>query len=413
MSQEPPEARIAHVPRIPFTYKHSEGTETALDLVFMLYPHWKTNSGPVNVVCFTGGFMNTLLKITKEIPGSPESENEKEAILLRAYGNDTDILIDREMEVETHAMLAERGLATPLLARFNNGLLYKYLPGRPCTTLDLVQEPVWRAIAARLGEWHARLPLPRRNLTRDIKKGQSEQEGGDTSTANHFHQRNIWTVLQEWISALPADTNEERNRNATLRKEYDSLVGSFYQESQAYDSFIHGHCDLVSANVLIPSQTKTAANGTFADGVLKGGVQFIDYEYSVPCPPAFDIANHFSEWAGFERDYNMLPTRATRHAFIEEYLRSFRQYKALPQSMEVEVEGLLTEVDRFRGVPGFFWGIWCLVQGKISSIESDWSSHSRLRMEEFWMWRAEEDGSRAGQGKEKPLRERRWTQEAS
>jgi len=101
-----------------------------------------------------------LLKITKQSPGSSDFQNEKKAVLLRAYRRDSEILIDRDTEATTHALLAERGLAPPLLARFNNGLLYGFLPGRVCTPRDLLKEPVWRAVAVRLGEWHARLPLP-------------------------------------------------------------------------------------------------------------------------------------------------------------------------------------------------------------------------------------------------------------
>ena len=36
------------------------------------------------------------MKAVKKRPGIPDSESDKEAILLRAYGNGTEILIDRE-----------------------------------------------------------------------------------------------------------------------------------------------------------------------------------------------------------------------------------------------------------------------------------------------------------------------------
>ena len=78
---------------------------------------------------------------------------------MRAYGRDSEVLIDRDMEATTHALPADRGLASPLLSLFKNGLLYNFLPGRVCTPADLSTEPIWRAVARRLGEWHARLPL--------------------------------------------------------------------------------------------------------------------------------------------------------------------------------------------------------------------------------------------------------------
>jgi ethanolamine kinase len=80
--------------------------------------------------------------------------------------------------------------------------------------------------------------------------------------------------------------------------------------------------------------------------------------YAKPCTTAFDIANHFAEWAGFECDYNLLPTRSVRRAFLREYIHSYNCHLDPPASaeeQEAEARLLYDEVDSFRGVPGFFW----------------------------------------------------------
>lgn len=85
-------------------------------------------------------------------------------------------------------------------------------------------------------------------------------------------------------------------------------------------------------------------------------VNFIDYEYATPAPAAFDIANHFAEWGGFDCDYNMLPTRAVRRAFLSEYVSSYSKHDKLPEnSSQAVVDKLFEDVDRFRGIPGFYW----------------------------------------------------------
>jgi len=63
------------------------------------------------------------------------------------------------------------------------------------------------------------------------------------------------------------------------------------------------------------------------------------------------------------------------------------------------------------GVPGFYWGIWALIQATISQIDFDYASYADLRLGEYWGWKAELDGSRKGEGREAPLRERRWAEE--
>ena len=160
-----------------------------------------------------------LLKVTKRLPGQLEPDVDKGAILLRAYGNDSDILIDRDMEAATHALLAERDLAAPLLARFQNGLLYSFLPGCACTSQDLVKEPVWRAIAARLGKWHALLPLPS-SKTADPAQSPST----------------IWTVMRQWVAALPSNTKDDRERNNHLKNELERSIAYLSEERSSITS---------------------------------------------------------------------------------------------------------------------------------------------------------------------------------
>lgn len=143
-------------------------------------------------------------------------------------------------------------------------------------------------------------------------------------------------------------------------------------------------------------------------------VSFIDYEYATPSPAAFDIANHFAEWGGFDCEHDLLPTKAQRLDFICEYVESYFEHistKKSPVDQKAEVQRLFNEVDAFRGVPGFYWGIWAIIQAKISQIDFDYASYAEVRLGEYWAWRAETDGSRVASGKEIPLRERRWAQD--
>jgi len=172
---------------------------------------------------------------------------------------------------------------------------------------------------------------------------------------------------------------------------------------------VFAHCDLLSGNVIVLPKSQ-GVNGEKTTET----VTFIDYEYATPSPAAFDIANHFAEWGGFDCDFSVLPTRAQRREFISEYIDAY--FKLLPQKptaidKSTEVESLCAEVDLYRGVPGFYWGIWALIQATISEIDFDYASYAETRLGEYWAWRAECSGTRESSGKEMPLRERRWAQE--
>ena len=167
------------------------------------------------------------------MPGHSEIENDNGAIMLRAYGNKSSILIDRETEMETHALLSERRLATPLIARFDNGLFCRFLPGRACTPQDLSKEPIWRGIAELTAEWHAKLPIPRQKPFENIDRKQSKD---NEKLASRFPSRNVWTVLQQWISELPAGNDDEIKRNVALQMELDRFVGETYKENHEYEN---------------------------------------------------------------------------------------------------------------------------------------------------------------------------------
>ena len=334
---------------------------------------------------------------------------------MRAYGNNTEILIDREREAKSHALLAERDLAPPLLARFENGLLYKFIRGRPTKPEDLIQEPIWRGVARRLAEWHARLPVSAVKTKGTITNGMQQVPTNGADGINgirdcHIHSRqptpNLWSVMQKWVVALPDSTEAQQSQKAQLQAELEKTFSELdTTEGPGSAGFVLGHCDLLSGNVIIlPTE-----NGLKASSAQT--VTFIDYEYATPCPAAFDIANHFAEWGGFDCNYNMLPTRPIRRGFLQEYLEAYRHH--LPSheketfDFETVLDHLEEQVNKYRGIPGLYWGIWALIQAEISEIDFDYSSYAKTRLGEYWAWRdSESNGS-----KKLPLRERRWAQE--
>lgn len=111
----------------------------------------------------------------------------------------------------------------------------------------------------------------------------------------------------------------------------------------------------------------------------------------------------------------MLPTRAQRLEFVREYIRVYFSLVEKPENSEnideeAEVQKLFAEVDMFRGVPGFYWGIWALIQATISQIDFDYAKYAEVRLGEYWAWRDVMERPREATDKEVPLRERRWAQ---
>ncbi|KAF9243045.1 hypothetical protein DTO006G1_3853 [Penicillium roqueforti] len=397
---------------IPLSYSHEDSQASALRLILTLNPDWEGPDNNIEFVRFTDGITNTLLKIINLKPGLTEEQIDNEAVLMRAYGNGTEILIDRERETKSHALLANRGLAPPLLARFKNGLLYRFIRGRPCNHQDLVSPPIWRGVARRLAQWHAVLPSSAAVPDKDAPVAEIANSQDDEITVIKPRRAgpSMWAVLQKWVLALPVTTPEQRARRLSLQAELQWVLDMLDDgKGIGEDGLVFSHCDLLCANVIVlPSENGVP---TPEDGVAP--VNFIDYEYAVPAPAAFDISNHLAEWGGYDCDYNMMPTKSVRRQFLTEYTKSYCEQRGLDASSQAEiVDRLYEDVDRFRGIPGLYWGVWALIQAQISQIDFDYASYAETRLGEYYAWKREVDGSRKQAGEEMPLRESRWASEA-
>lgn len=238
----------------------------------------------------------------------------------------------------------------------------------------------------------------------------------------------LWSVMQKWINVLPSKTTEEKSRNTQLQAALEETAARFGRtRGLSKGAYIMSHCDLLSGNVIVREGKER-----LQDGRDITPVSFIDYEYTTPAPAAFDLANHFAEYVGFDCDMTRIPCRARRRAFIKDYVIAYREHELSSpltnghssngvnghsanginghheHTLDDDVDQLMLEIDDFRGLPGLYWGIWALIQAMISSIDFDYVTYARDRLGEYWAWRGEDNGMRARAGHEMPLRERRW-----
>jgi ethanolamine kinase len=325
-------------------------------------------------------------------------------------------------EAASHSVLAKYKLAPSLLARFNNGLLYKYIAGKVCSPEDLRRPEIWRGVARRVAEYHATLPISAVSHDSSDKSYPEPKVGSDAEKIDSISPGkpvpNVWTVMQKWILALPTETEAKKLRQTELQGELEWLVKKLGDTPGVGGKpLVFGHCDLLSGNVIVlPHSDASSQNSTASSPTLSvtstdpafAAVSFIDYEYATPSPQAFDIANHFAEWGGFECDFTKLPTRSQRLDFLTTYLNAFNSL--LDRDLEQkDLDQLFEEVDLFRGAPGFYWGIWALIQATISQIDFDYASYAEIRLGEYFAWKDTLRGRPVGS--ELPVRERRWAEE--
>lgn len=368
-------------------------------LLCKVFPAWTHH---IHVKQLTGGITNMLLSCT-HIPS-------EETLLIRVYGQGTNLIIDRHREFVSHLVLNSLKLAPSIHARFSNGLIYGFLPGRSLDPKELSNPGLFPLIAQQLGNWHNSINSEYiedgvemlRKYTAGLKKKAQPPHVAKPRREKKAKRliSNVWDLIEDWILIVPANEALVNNFAANLpgvevtvenvrdvvQQEFKWMRTTLSRATKS--SVVVSHCDLLSGNIIIP-ETEEFAERTKNAGVKlpllhENPIQIIDYEYMLPAPRAFDIANHFAEWQGFDCDRSAIPEPSATNPVLVAWCKGYLNNENAPAC---EIEGLINEIACYYGMPGFYWGIWAMIQSELSTIDFNYAEYSELRLEEYWEWK--------------------------
>jgi len=341
--------------------------EALKEILKELVEEWKDmKDEDITVKQLTGGVTNTLyrcrcLKCGKEV----DSKGNKPAkyVLLRVYGQGSELLIDREKELRLLASLYKCGVGPKLYGSFVNGFVYGYFPGRPLSPHDLRSCKLNERIAASLGRWH-KMELKEECQDRKI------EESNNTNVSSSS-RATIWTTIDDWLSLIPAYYNTDEKNQKFKQMDMDLIrkeAAILEQELRKLNSpIVFTHNDLLSLNIVYQEKNDL--------------LNFIDYEYANYNYRGFDIANHFCEWTGFELDHSKFPNQDQQLQFFKSYLKAAN---AGNEPTEEELQKIYEEVNKFVLLSHMFWSIWALVQADISSIQFDYLQYAADRLKRYF-----------------------------
>ncbi|CAK8691922.1 unnamed protein product [Clavelina lepadiformis] len=167
-------------------------------------------------------------------------------------------------------------------------------------------------------------------------------------------------------------TVARKNEEQVLRKEVDELESCL---TNLNSPIVFCHNDILLHNVIYNEHTEK--------------ISFIDYEYAGFNYQAYDIGNHFCEFAGIDDvDYNLYPGKDFQLKWLRHYLNAWYQYNfpdgcTDTSQMDDKVDILYKQVNKFALASHLTWGIWALVQAKYSTIDFDYKEYSKLRLDEY------------------------------
>ncbi|XP_020280823.1 ethanolamine kinase 1 isoform X2 [Pseudomyrmex gracilis] len=284
---------------LDITIDENEIIEGAKDVIKRIRPSWPLQQ--LHFKLFTDGRTNKLV-------GTWCSGHYEDMILIRVYGNNSDLLIDRKSEINHIRTLNKAGYTHCIYATFNNGFAYQFLEGETLTNETVRDPEVYPLIARRMAQMH-KLQLDNESAPREAF---------------------IWDKIKTFMQIMPKRFTDSLKQAkfemlipsyATLEKEYQTMKETLLKVNSPV---VYAHNDLLLGNVLYNRKQKS--------------VVFIDYEYTAFNYQAFDIINHFTEFSGFdEPDYSLYPDETFQKAWLSEYLRA---YNATSNVSEKEINKL-------------------------------------------------------------------------
>ncbi len=289
----------------------------------------------------------------------PDTMDEPKKLLLRVYGNGVESILSRAEELNWFVKLSKARAGPRLLATFQNGRIEEYIESVTLTPRMMRSQGVSIEIAKSLSRFHA-----------------LQVEGEDDLV--------LWKRIEVWRheakKALKMMMSNEELRATLMRiKSFGIFEDSaFFQETGKFNNFftrlqekqspiVPCHNDLQHGNILLTDANK---------------IVFIDYEYGGINYAAYDIANHFCEWASDFTDANSTPhimdfegkypSLGEREGFLSVYLNTTDQ---------VIISDWIELVEEFKEISHLLWAYWGIIQASTSSIDFDYLGYSLMRLE--------------------------------
>ncbi|CCH41470.1 Choline kinase [Wickerhamomyces ciferrii] len=340
-------------------------------------------------------------------------------LLLRIYGSNGESLIDRQYELKMLVRLSKQNIGPRLFGCFTNGRIEQYLDNATTLTRkDIHDKKTSSRIARRMKELHS-----------GIRLYQWEKDQGPSA----------WRSIEKWIDYIEtglANKTLELDENSIFKNDFQTfkklifkykkwLFDRYESLHDLKNSIVFCHNDTQYGNLLFTTQPKkipTSSNSstttipaTSKDGKtnneaststtsslktklsnlsldnlneIRPSVQekkqdrnlvVIDFEYSGPNVPAFDIANHFCEWmsnydhptrsfAVFDEDF---PTLDEQLNLIYSYILFNSEQNPDINKLEKQAKKLFNDCIAWRATVSIHWGLWAIVQnGEKKSIEN-------------------------------------------
>lgn len=357
----------------------------------------------IQVYRISGALTNSIYRITYK-----DDRFKPPSLLLRVYGKNVDEIIDRESELEVLIKLSLKHIGPKLLGVFTNGRFEQFLEGFVTLQKEQIRDQVIsQMLGRRMKDLHYKIQLD----YKDFK---------DNSPM-------CWKLIHKWLGIYEDELRQSFLDNgikdedtfmveySVFKKkifEYRDWLFNKYHSNGFAANFKFCHNDTQYGNLLLhesfnaedivvdtPSVTPNVSNSdlthlteSIKDGSIKttsykkdSQLVVIDFEYGGANFPAYDFANHFSEWMADyhdpEKSYYLnekwFPSQLQQLNMIKAYVEYDFQFPSsnlklnsnidlskldADELIQLEIKKLYNESILWRASVQIYWCVWGLIQ---------------------------------------------------
>ncbi|KAM9352477.1 choline/ethanolamine kinase [Symphorus nematophorus] len=326
---------------------------------------WKTiDEEDFQISIVSGGLSNLLYMCS--LPDHVQCEAEEpHQVLLRIYGAILQGVDSLVLESVMFAILAERTLGPKLYGIFPEGRLEQYLPNTRMHTEQLSDPVVSAEIATKLARFHEmRMPF---NKEPKWLFGTIDRYMDQVMKLTFTRDAHVKKYKKLMKFDLPAELESLRELLAATPS-----------------PVVFCHNDVQEGNILMLEDR---------DQTSTDRLMLIDFEYSSYNYRGFDFGNHFCEWM-YDYTYNQwpfykataenYPTREQQLFFIRSYLAEQQRHSDIDKDQTQIEEDMIIEANRYALASHFLWGLWSIIQAKISKIEFGYMDYAQCRFDAYF-----------------------------
>uniref|UniRef100_A0AAY5KNE4 ethanolamine kinase n=1 Tax=Esox lucius TaxID=8010 RepID=A0AAY5KNE4_ESOLU len=297
----------------------------------------------------SGGLSNLLYMCS--LPDHAQTiEDEPRRVLLRVYGAILQGVDSLVLESVMFAILAERALGPRLYGIFPEGRLEQYMPSKRLRTEQLFVPELSAEIASKLARFHG-MVMP-------------------------FNKEPKWLfgTIDRYMNQV---MNLKFTREAHIKKFNKLIKYNLPAELESLrvllaatpSPVVFCHNDVQEGNILMLENRDHSTDK----------LMLIDFEYSSYNYRGFDFGNHFCEWC-YDYTYNQWPF----YKYTPDNYPSREQQviSTLSVCWQVFKDDWLSY--RFALASHFLWGLWSIIQARISKIEFGYMDYAQSRFDAYF-----------------------------